>query len=61
MPPPSNTPQKYKITPTIKTSNTNCKLKTLNTLYIAENTFMGVYEFKKEENKFCPVKMFLNS
>ena len=43
MPPPSNTPQKYKITPTIKTSNANCKLKTLNTLYIAENTFFIIF------------------
>ena len=30
-------------------------------VYIGKDTFMGVYEFRKEEKKFSPVKMFLNS
>lgn len=29
-------------------------------IYIGENTFIGVYEYRKEEGKFYPVKMFLN-
>ena len=29
-------------------------------VYIGEDVFMGVYEFCKNENKFSPVKMFLN-
>ena len=28
-------------------------------VYINENTFMGVYEYRKNEKKFYPVKMFL--
>ena len=28
-------------------------------VYIGENTFMGVYEYRKKEQKFYPVKMFL--
>ena len=28
-------------------------------VYIGENTFMGVYEYKKKEKKFTPVKMFI--
>lgn len=30
-------------------------------VYIGQDTFMGVYEFRKGEKKFTPVKMFLNS
>ena len=30
-------------------------------VYIGKDTFMGVYEYRKEEKKFSPVKMFLNS
>ena len=30
-------------------------------VYIGKDTFMGVYEFQKEEKKFSPVKMFLNA
>jgi tRNA pseudouridine55 synthase len=30
-------------------------------VYVGKDTFMGVYEFRKEEKKFSPVKMFLNS
>ena len=30
-------------------------------VYIGKDTFMGVYEFRKEEKKFSPVKMFLNA
>ena len=29
-------------------------------VYIGENTFMGVYEYRKAEKKFYPVKMFIN-
>ena len=29
-------------------------------IYIGENTFMGVYEYRKEERKFYPVKMFIS-
>ena len=29
-------------------------------VYIGENIFMGVYEYRKEECKFSPVKMFIN-
>ena len=29
-------------------------------VYIGENTFMGVYEYRKEERKFSPVKMFMS-
>ena len=29
-------------------------------VYIGENTFMGVYEYRKEERKFSPVKMFIS-
>ena len=29
-------------------------------VYIDENTFMGVYEYRKKEQKFCPIKMFIN-
>ncbi len=29
-------------------------------VYIDENTFMGVYEYRKMEQKFYPVKMFLS-
>lgn len=29
-------------------------------VYINENTFMGVYEYRKNEKKFYPVKMFLS-
>lgn len=29
-------------------------------VYIGENTFMGVYEYRKKERKFYPVKMFLS-
>lgn len=29
-------------------------------VYVGENTFMGVYEYRKEERKFYPVKMFLS-
>lgn len=28
-------------------------------VYIGENTFMGVYEYRKNEKKFYPVKMFI--
>ena len=30
-------------------------------VYIGEDVFMGVYEFRKNEKKFSPVKMFLNA
>ena len=29
-------------------------------VYIGENTFMGVYEYRKNEKKFYPVKMFIS-
>ena len=29
-------------------------------IYIGENIFMGVYEYRKSERKFMPVKMFIN-
>lgn len=29
-------------------------------IYINENTFMGVYEYRKNEKKFYPVKMFMS-
>ena len=29
-------------------------------VYMNENTFMGVYEYRKKEKKFYPVKMFLS-
>lgn len=29
-------------------------------VYINENTFMGIYEYRKSEQKFYPVKMFLS-
>ena len=29
-------------------------------VYIGEDTFMGVYEYRKEERKFSPVKMFIS-
>lgn len=29
-------------------------------VYLNENTFMGVYEYRKKEKKFYPVKMFLS-
>lgn len=29
-------------------------------VYIGENIFMGIYEYRKEERKFSPVKMFIN-
>lgn len=28
-------------------------------VYIGQNVFMGIYEFRKSENRFCPVKMFI--
>lgn len=34
--------------------------KALYRVYLGEDTFMGVYEFRKKERKFCPVKMFLS-
>ena len=34
--------------------------KTHYRVYIGDNTFMGVYEYRKEERKFYPVKMFIN-
>ena len=30
-------------------------------VYIGKDTFMGVYEFRKGEKRFSPVKMFLNA
>ncbi len=36
------------------------KNKSQYRVYIGENTFMGVYEYRKEERKFCPVKMFIS-
>ncbi|MBR5595782.1 MAG: tRNA pseudouridine(55) synthase TruB [Lachnospiraceae bacterium] len=30
-------------------------------VYLEDGTFVGVYEFRKQERKFAPVKMFLNS
>lgn len=29
-------------------------------VYIGENTFMGIYEYRKDEKKFYPVKMFIS-
>ena len=29
-------------------------------VYIGEDIFMGVYEYRKSERKFSPVKMFIN-
>ena len=29
-------------------------------VYIGEDTFMGVYEYRKSEKRFSPVKMFIN-
>lgn len=29
-------------------------------VYIGEDVFMGVYEYRKTEKRFCPVKMFIN-
>ena len=29
-------------------------------VYLGENRFMGVYEYRKGEKKFCPVKMFMS-
>ena len=29
-------------------------------VYIGENIFMGVYEYRKSENRFIPVKMIIN-
>ena len=29
-------------------------------VYLGENKFMGVYEYRKSENRFCPVKMFIS-
>lgn len=29
-------------------------------VYLGENTFMGIYEYRKKERRFCPVKMFLS-
>ena len=29
-------------------------------VYVGENVFMGVYEYRKNERKFYPVKMFIN-
>ena len=36
------------------------KNKSQYRVYIGENTFMGVYEYRKEERKFSPVKMFIS-
>ena len=30
-------------------------------VYIGQDTFMGIYEFRKGEKRFTPIKMFLNS
>ena len=29
-------------------------------VYIGENNFMGIYEYRKSEHRFVPVKMFIN-
>lgn len=29
-------------------------------VYIRENEFVGIYEYRKEEQRFCPVKMFIS-
>ena len=36
------------------------KNKSQYRVYIGEDTFMGVYEYRKEERKFSPVKMFIS-
>ena len=33
--------------------------KEIYRVYIGENTFMGIYEYRKKERKFSPVKMFI--
>ena len=29
-------------------------------VYLGDNTFYGVYQYRKNENRFCPVKMFMS-
>ena len=29
-------------------------------VYIGDDVFMGIYEYRKAEKRFCPVKMFIN-
>lgn len=40
--------------------NENREDKSQYRVYIEENKFMGIYEYRKREQRFCPVKMFIS-